>query len=129
MQNREIEFRAYDHSCGEMITDFSTRSSDKYLIDFSNGKLEIGYFEKDGDYQGLIPLQYTGFKTNGVKVYEGDIIENDSEWWQVIWDQDGGQWYLFPLKGGNVHIALSEIVPSQETWVMGNIYQNSNLLK
>lgn len=73
-------------------------------------------------------MQYTGFKTNGIDIYDGDILTNDGGWWYVEWSQDEGQWECHPILGGNVWTNLGEIVPNKETWVKGNIYQNPELL-
>jgi len=72
---------------------------------------EDGDIEWDGDYVGfgdLQLMQYTGIKNaNGQELYESDIIENDSEWWQIVFTE--GKFMCDPINGGNVYMDLEEL--------------------
>jgi hypothetical protein len=108
---REIKFRAWDG---------------KKMV-FCDGLSDFAYFgDTLAHRDDFILMQYTGLKANGVEIYEGDIIENDSEWWQVIFEE--GKFVCDPIQGGNVLMDLSELSDSSETWVQGNIYKNPELL-
>jgi len=53
-------------------------------------------------------MQYTGIKNaNGQELYESDIIENDSEWWQIVFTE--GKFMCDPINGGNVYMDLEEL--------------------
>ena len=112
---RTIKFRAWDKEEQEML------DWDKFF------NLDIAQvFESKGSW-GVYPMQYTGLKdANGVEIYEGDIVnwqgavcyisweESDASFMAVeqydSWAESGQEW------GGNCK-------------VIGNIYQNPELLK
>lgn len=73
-------------------------------------------------------MQYTGLTNNGQEWYEGDILENDADWYRVAWDTDQARWEAVGIKGTHETLALSELV-SSETWVQGNVHENPELLE
>lgn len=116
---REIKFRVWDKIENQMLIPcvqnyWLLLSIDGTPYQYTLGKL----FEAKTNYD---LMQYTGLKDrDGVKIYEGDIIkgknlENYEEIAQVKWDYV--QWY--PLAG---HRGF------EECKVIGNIYQNKDLL-
>lgn len=73
-------------------------------------------------------MQYTGLKDkNGIEIYEGDIVRyNTGETWVVKWvSRYAGFTYVSNKKGEN----LGQIPGSHEVEVIGNIYENPNLLQ
>jgi hypothetical protein len=71
--------------------------------------------------------QYSGITSkNGHQLYEGDIIENDAEWWEIIFSE--GKFICSPINGGNVWMDVEELASSQETWLQGNIYEKPDLI-
>lgn len=120
---REIKFRAWDgermHHLGMRLDGFTG-----VLSQFNNNTL----------------MQYTGLKDkNGVEIYEGDIVTILHSAWtercEVIFDR--GSFTLRQLrfidgKQSLVRMSAIELWPESNQWkleVIGNIYENSELLK
>lgn len=121
---REIKFRFWHKDIGMMVGDG---------IVYADGKWSYKP-TKQGD---TIPMQYTGLKDkNGVEIYEGDILNNDAvvEWFDSLnWDSGGSvhpgfycrQWFEYKDDGAmSYHYGFDNNVE-----VIGNIYENSELLK
>lgn len=72
-------------------------------------------------------MQLTCLEAKDVDIYAGDIIENDSEWWKVVFED--GRFVCVPINGGNVEMDLVELAHSSETNHCGNIYENPELIK
>lgn len=104
---REIKFRAWDKSANRMFYDYPLRS-----IKPSN----------------KIPLmQYTGLKDkNGKEIYEGDICDTPSGKRIVTYDAPSF-WLAENLTDKVAVDAFS--TPSVLEHVIGNIYENPELLK
>lgn len=125
---REIEFRGKRKDigkwiCGNLIYD---NISGKYWIDLSinesekiNGGLHIYAVEVDPETVG----QYTGLKDkNGIKIYEGDIIQQYNVKANGIVIYKYGQFGINGLEMfWNIH--------SSQTKVIGNIHDNPELLE
>jgi uncharacterized phage protein (TIGR01671 family) len=125
---REIKFRAWSKRMQKML--YPTE------ISFNYDGLVTVYYGVDIDEkikcdQNQV-MQYTGLKDkNGVEIYEGDIFR--------VWDDDDndcdedkeikfeeGQWW-WGNDGGN-SCPLFE-VDTERFLIIGNIYQNPELLK
>ena len=116
---REIKFRAWDKKWKEMFTKTGDLSIDL------NGGVRTGSIQLNNQ---VVLMQYTGLKANGAELYEGDIIEDDAEWWVIEWDNEDARYMCKPIKGGNIYIALSELAPSSSCFLQGNIYENPELI-
>ena len=106
--NREIKFRAWDTNSKQMVMNGLWYSKEKGI-----------------DINKL--MQYTGLKDkNGIEIYEGDIIhyDTDNETYKVAFDGGSYVW-----EGDGCYDNLIELYPSLNTKVIGNIYENPELLK
>ena len=133
---REIKFRGFrtvqkDWVYGNLIVD---ENGTKYIVD---NKL----FSADGHHLAYEPTddpafinqetigQYTGMNDSmGKEIYEGDIVltsDNDDEPAVVEWDDED---LRFTVTHGNVVNGLGEGYYSREVEVIGNMYDNPELL-
>jgi len=135
---REIRFRVFHD--GEMH--YMVKGSHLYLSFFSEGipwgLFEIGTDRRlvTGDPNAIlntpgILMQFTGLKDEtGLDIYEGDILEFDlwSEGKElgVVRFSDAGFWTS--QKEGEDEQILSEELHDIHARVIGNIYQNPDLL-
>ena len=117
--NREIKFRAFVESEKIMLPELSVF---EIACEFKLSKLNNGKY---------LFLQYTGLTDkNGKEIYEGDILKGRYSNWVVL----GFGWcdglYGLTLKTtimDKLYLADKSFETSSE--VIGNVFQNSELLK
>lgn len=122
---REIEFRIKDRDKWYYGTPLSK-------IDEQNNTVVFKSF--DGSYYSIFADaktlgQYTGLKDkNGKKIFEGDFIKarHNDELYKVHWE-----WFRFIIedKYGNMILPVQGAIDHFECEVIGNIYDNPELLK
>jgi uncharacterized phage protein (TIGR01671 family) len=112
---REIKFRVFYNG----DTYYSDQLGINQFWDVFKSEMEKGEIS-----------QYTGLKDkNGVEIYEGDILkESDHGVFEVIWQKE---WAKFKLDWERVctTIQYPEWNRGVEMEIIGNIYQNPELLK
>ena len=134
---REIKFRAWDKEEQEML------DWDKFF------NLDIAQvFESKGSW-GVYPMQYTGLKDkNGVEIYEGDIDQAENGDKNVIvFLLKAGTYCVMPMDiylnndyqneafsqefmyGFGYDLFFDNLTPGKYLNVIGNIYENPELLK
>ncbi len=134
---REIKFRFWDKENKKMIYG----AEETYDYGASGIPIMEDNFGLLLKNSGECVMQYVGVKDeNGVEVYEGDIIRKRCEynrqtyecWYEVIYEQTG-----FYLKIVNYSINTNDDVkvgvvvsfPYGDFYVVGNIYQNKELME
>ena len=121
---REILYRGKQNNTGEW---FYGNLFDKDI----NGRTHItttnrGCLNIDPETVG----QFTGMTDkNELKIFEGDIVKEQYKSHEIIynvfWDED---YFAFRVKSKDYSYYLDELVPSNSE-VIGNIYDNKELLK
>lgn len=121
---REIKFRAWDVNTKEMYYD--TRFCMQAIAD----ERYAGYGED------LELMQYTGLKDKtGKEVYEGDVVHyrydyEGNNYWEVKWEYDGWKMVRGERVTGDQNCSDdSHYNDWKEVEIIGNIYENSELLK
>ena len=131
--NREILFRGARLCDGKLVNGAlvmvkENDESEKYVpnIVISYGPDTFDWFEVEPETVG----QFTGLTDkNGTKIFEGDIVKEQYKSHEIIynvfWDED---YFAFRVKSKDYSYYLDELVPSNSE-VIGNIYDNKELLK
>ena len=116
--NRELKFRVFNHGIKTMynVWGFNQRRIQWAKEDGSlGGEFSFGKANK----KAFTLMQYTGFKINEQDAYEGDIVS------------DGENNFVIEFRNGSFGVfdGKSMTVYSTSWKIIGNIYENSNLLK
>lgn len=131
---REIKFRAWDKVNKKMCSSIGTGRTTYG----GNLCLEITKCRPDVDSldnKATAPfnyelMQFTGVTDrNGVEVWEGDIIgyKDEVALREIAWDNRRGGWNAYD-KEGNCFDGISWITVTTNRQVLGNIYENPELL-
>lgn len=115
--NRQIKFRAWDTETNEMIENFARLSA--------NGRMyTIHTPEPEPTYE---VMQFTGLlDKNGKEIYEGDLIKHSGYIYKIIFNNCG--FTAINTDSKTAVPAECEFLNNIELEVVGNIYENSNLV-
>lgn len=125
---RDIKFRAWDRHKKIMY-------SHDDLVDMDMEE-ELNYCTLlRGFYSEIKPMQYTGLKDKKlVEIYDGDILQeaNGSPgYFEVVWLNGGFQKkykYMVKYEGSEWQETSHSTIHNKSYVVVGNIYENANLL-
>lgn len=131
---REIKFRAWDTQktmfTNYIIVDNMLKFMDKVT----------GAWLRDDEQERFKLMQYTGFKdVDGKEIYDGDILDftifqyggNDSQYKGYVAIEEVGTFVKTDFNDGEFtkEFDLVEAVINDELKVIGNIYENRELLE
>lgn len=129
---RDIKFRVWDKEDRKMAI--------VHQINWENGTITINAsWHNFRDIEKYKLMQYTGFKDrNGEEIYEGDIVETEVMMFiervvvrktrLYIVGRDSEDPHLW-LKGEDYGYEGEELISPDDIAVVGNIYENSELLQ
>ncbi len=124
--SREIKFRAWDKGDKVMIP-----HKDIYRIHMDENKGAYGLTLDSNICGGLSMsfdlMQFTGLlDKNGKEIYEGDVVKTKNGTYAAEWDDQGS--YIFKTGKHDDYYVRMVLNPDQEAEVIGNIYENPELL-
>lgn len=126
--SREIKFRAWLKEDKKMVNVETMDFTDKSIQYLKRSEIINAYILRRESFDDVELMQYTGLKDkNGKEIYEGDIvvlnnIENDN---MCIVRYEHSS---YRLEGWSLREDLSN-VEDRFLEVVGNIYENKNLLE
>lgn len=119
------KFRVWQKTSNLMIYVDSlnfTLSGKNHFWGFGNGRLNV-FDEKDSTL-----MQFTGATHKGKDIYEDDILENDTDYFIVRYDSEMCRYVCDGVGEFSDDLELCELIGSKDTFIIGNIHQNKNLL-
>ena len=127
---REWKFRAWDPVNQKMFSpeDLEEPDTEKDAPKTIFGKLINGVLDirdyKDGKIIELMPMQSTNwFDNEQYEVYEGDILEIEDRYYQVIWDEDTSGYLLL---GDDMSVSPGGAYLTDAMKIAGNIFENGD---
>lgn len=123
---REIKFRAWDTKEKKMYYD----AQNTYDFMINNGGCFEESFKDVLEYDNYVVMQYTNNKDiTGKEIYEGDIVETTRALNHIVGVvvMIKGCWYI--QDGKDSYYRLIPRFGKAENKVIGNIYENKELLK
>ena len=124
---RELKFRAWDY--GKKSLDVKPRMSEGFelgqpIIKWNDGDIDMPQLFASSDPKRFVIMQYTGIKDrNETEIYEDDYIRVNGKVMRVLFKN--GCFYT-PFEKSKYRLGGWV---KEEITVVGNFYENKNLLK
>ena len=129
INNRDIRFRVFDRPSQRMLYQkdfqFSFNQNGFEVIETTVTPKITMHMSISDNLNGHL-MEYSGFKDmEGVDIYEGDILEKEMYGKKVYYEVEhsNGSWKI-RNHHDYIHLATIRVLSK----VIGNIYQNSNIL-
>ena len=124
--NKEIKYRAWLKDEKKMVEVREINFASEQILFETEDEFLYAFFDE------IELLGYTGHKdTNGVEIFEGDIVQWCGNKMEIFWGEDIGCGYGFcwrNIKGDSYyHESMTGFIDEYE--VIGNVYQNEELLE
>ena len=121
MQDR-FRFRIWDKFCETWLTDFAINQ---------DGEINKFFNSEEALKRRFVLMQCTGLKDkNGKLIYEGDLVKNwDNLIYQIFWQEDAACYLVESIRSKNKLGIYSLISYQNNLEVIGNIYENPELLE
>ena len=131
--NREIKFRAWDNENKYMVTSkqgvFTALRNSMNIVRQDNGYYNNGDLLKPNKGKYTL-MQFTGLEDkNGKEIYEGDIVGDNKIKWIVKWNKHRMGFSLYPTTKQLYDEMPINVENKLNFKILGNIYENSELLK
>lgn len=125
------KFRLFDKRFRLMlevhVIDFYERTIDCYADDLGVNRQEVYSYEMDED--DYVLMQYTGLHDkNGKEIFEGDIVQEFDDKYEVKYDIERAGWQPFATDDG-CGCCSWELASVEYSEVFGNVHENSDLIK
>lgn len=120
---REIKFRVWDRDAKQFISN--------WVID------QNGFLSGNSDLTPYEIIQYTGLKDkNGTEIYEGDIVKSSEQYGElgmVTFNTHNFAhipgFHICDKEGKSLNYYYGVATSNEEDEIVGNIYENPELLK
>ena len=121
--SREIKFRAFSKSTKKIYN--------VVCVDFFKKEIIVNDIEEAEnshwiDLKNFELFQFTGmYDKNGKEIYEGDIVEKNGTFAKVLYCNSNAAFFT---KAGVFNFYFGWDISQKDIMVVGNIYENSDLL-
>ena len=131
---REIKFRAWLKEDKKMVNVETMDFTDKSIQYLKKSEINNAYILRRESFVDVELMQYTGLKDkNGKEIYEGDIVlvklGGISIWYKTVIELKEGALIASLINREDCFYIFNPGFDSNDFEVIGNIYENKNLLE